>query len=336
MTLAPLRVSESAQTAALSVTHAPIGKGGTNWITKSKPGNTGELPAYIQNVRNAIMRGGEDDESTATSFAIGRVEDWAEGKGHVSPEVKAASAKAIAELKAMGAAAKVKSAVSSSVKEANVDRLVRDQALSRLALIEQEIGLDGIVALLEGFSDDRRMHTKVAGIQEAVTASWKPDLKRVASAPGEKERHDVVDGSQTVGTIACRPAYSPKEPDRWSASAVNGDRVGDYSMKSKGDAVSALQKHLEEAPARVAPHRDGKFLIAKPSYGAGPMTYQEYPSEATARFAAGLPADPTTPEQNSQVEALGEMLTFDLLMLSSVDIPPLRRVQEARRRVPFV
>lgn len=89
-------VEESAETARLSVTHAPRGKGGTNWITKSKPGNTGQLPAYIQNVRNAIARGGKT-LSQATAIAIGRVRAWARGGGNVGPEVKAAAAKAIAE-----------------------------------------------------------------------------------------------------------------------------------------------------------------------------------------------------------------------------------------------
>lgn len=93
-------LAESAKTPALSVTHAPIGKGGSNWITKTKPGNRGELPAYIQNVRNGIMRH-EPDESKATAIAIGRVRDWAEGKGGVKPEVKAAAAKAIAEWEAL-------------------------------------------------------------------------------------------------------------------------------------------------------------------------------------------------------------------------------------------
>jgi len=102
-----LRLSESAKTAMLSRTHAPIGKGGTNWITKAKPGNTGQLPAYIQNVRNAIMRDGKS-ESDATQIAIGRVRDWAEGKGNVGPEVKAAAAKAMAEYDAMRAKSKAK------------------------------------------------------------------------------------------------------------------------------------------------------------------------------------------------------------------------------------
>lgn len=110
-----MAVRESAQTAQLSVTHAPIGKGGTNWITKSKPGNAGQLPAYIQNVRNAIMRDGTD-ESRATAIAIGRVRDWAEGKGNVSPEVRAAAAKAIAEFDKMRAKSKVTESVSAAVR----------------------------------------------------------------------------------------------------------------------------------------------------------------------------------------------------------------------------
>lgn len=102
-------VRESAQTAALSSTHAPIGKGGTNWVTRSKPGNTGQLPAYIQNIRNALIRNGKP-ESSATAIAIGTCKRWARGGGNVHPEVRAAAAKAIAEWEAMKGASHVKSA----------------------------------------------------------------------------------------------------------------------------------------------------------------------------------------------------------------------------------
>jgi hypothetical protein len=98
-------LAESAQTAALSVTHAPIGKGGTNWVTKSKPGNQGQLPAYIQNIRNAMMRDGKD-ESTATAMAVGAVKRWAAGRGGVSKEVQAAAAKAVAQWESVKAAGK--------------------------------------------------------------------------------------------------------------------------------------------------------------------------------------------------------------------------------------
>lgn len=109
-------LEESKQTAALSVTHAPIGKGGTNWVTASKPGNTGQLPAYIQNIRNAIMRGGKP-ESEATGDAISAAKRWASGGGGVSAEVKAAAAKAVAEFEAMRAAAHVKSGAKDAAKK---------------------------------------------------------------------------------------------------------------------------------------------------------------------------------------------------------------------------
>jgi hypothetical protein len=98
----PSPLQESKLTPVLSVKHAPIGRGGENWITRSEPGNQGQLPAYVQNVRNAIMRSGHD-EGSATAIAIGRIRDWAEGKGGVTAVVKAAAAKAIAEFEALRA-----------------------------------------------------------------------------------------------------------------------------------------------------------------------------------------------------------------------------------------
>jgi hypothetical protein len=95
-------IEESAKTAALSVTKAPIGKGGKNWVTETRPGNLGELPPYIQNIRNAIMRHGRP-ESEATGIAIGVVQNWASGRGGVKGEVKAAAAKALAEWEALKA-----------------------------------------------------------------------------------------------------------------------------------------------------------------------------------------------------------------------------------------
>lgn len=122
-------LKESAKTPALSVTHAPIGKGGKNWITKTEPGNTGQLPAYIQNIRNAIMRGGKS-ESEATSIAIGRVKDWASGQGGVHPEVRAAAAKAVAEWEALRgkshAQKAVKRAGKAAVQESHISTLDPD------------------------------------------------------------------------------------------------------------------------------------------------------------------------------------------------------------------
>lgn len=82
----------SAETPELSVTHAPIGHEGV-WHSKKPPL---QLPAYIQNIRNALMRNGHG-ESEAHAIAVGAVKRWANGKGKVTPEVREASAKAVAE-----------------------------------------------------------------------------------------------------------------------------------------------------------------------------------------------------------------------------------------------
>jgi hypothetical protein len=137
-TLTLLGVSESAQTPMLARTHAPIGKGGKNWITKLKPGNQGQLPAYIQNIRNAIMRDGTP-ESQATAIAIGRCKDWAEGNGNVSAEVQRAAAAAIAEWERDKAKSKVKENAVSALDMEWPDELGADELGAHLVL---EAGTD--------------------------------------------------------------------------------------------------------------------------------------------------------------------------------------------------
>lgn len=100
------RLQESEKTAALSVTPSPFSTSTTsNWIAR-----TGGLPAYIQNVAKGIMKSGKS-ESTAIASAIAVMKRWAAGVGHVSPEVRAAAAKALAEWEAKRAAAHAESAV---------------------------------------------------------------------------------------------------------------------------------------------------------------------------------------------------------------------------------
>jgi hypothetical protein len=83
-------VKKSAQTAALSTVHHPLGTHGL-WGDKAA-----QLPAYIQSVAHALIRSGHD-ESSAISMAVAAVKRWASGRGKVSPEVRAAAAKAVAE-----------------------------------------------------------------------------------------------------------------------------------------------------------------------------------------------------------------------------------------------
>lgn len=102
---------KSAETAALSSTHSPLGTHGL-WGSKSD-----QLPAYIQNIAKAMIRSGHD-ESSAISLAVGAVKRWARGGGKVSPEVRAAAAKAVGEWEALRA----KHGGSKSVTEADVEK----------------------------------------------------------------------------------------------------------------------------------------------------------------------------------------------------------------------
>lgn len=81
----------SAQTGRLASEPHPFGKpGGPGlWNVKGM-----ELPPYIQNIARALLRTGRAKNlSQAIAIAKGATNRWGKGGGHVSPEVRAASAK---------------------------------------------------------------------------------------------------------------------------------------------------------------------------------------------------------------------------------------------------
>lgn len=94
----------SAETARLASQHNKLGKPGGPGLFHDK---SSQLPAYIQNVAKALERSGKP-ESQAIQIAIGTVKRWAAGGGSVSPEVRAAAAKAVAEWEALKAKARAK------------------------------------------------------------------------------------------------------------------------------------------------------------------------------------------------------------------------------------
>lgn len=109
------------QTPTASTVHHPFGKPGGPGLWKHRDL---QLPAYIQNVAHAFVRGGMD-ESGAIHKAVGVVKDWAagrtpNGKGHVHPDVQAAAAKAIAEWEALRARAHGETAAKTAGKAAKV------------------------------------------------------------------------------------------------------------------------------------------------------------------------------------------------------------------------
>lgn len=99
----PGAVDLSAETPAASTVHHPFGSPSGPGLFRMKGA---QLPAYIQNVAHALLRTGRAaDESSAIQIAVGVIRRWASGGGKVSPEVRAAAAKAIAEWESLKAAA---------------------------------------------------------------------------------------------------------------------------------------------------------------------------------------------------------------------------------------
>jgi ADP-ribose pyrophosphatase YjhB (NUDIX family) len=86
----PSQANKSAETGELSTVHKPLGTHGL-WGSKTE-----QLPAYIQNVAHALIDDGHD-ESSAIAIAVGTMKRWAAGGGKVTPEVRAAATKALAE-----------------------------------------------------------------------------------------------------------------------------------------------------------------------------------------------------------------------------------------------
>jgi hypothetical protein len=112
----------SAKTPFYSSHHSPTGTHDL-W---NQPGL--QLPAYIQNVVKGIMKSGKS-RGEAIPIAIGRIRGWASGEGKVSPEVRAASAKAIAEWNADKARTKGKKAMASENPNDRVELGVFDSLL---------------------------------------------------------------------------------------------------------------------------------------------------------------------------------------------------------------
>jgi hypothetical protein len=83
--------------------HPPLpNKPGHNWVEQQ-----GGLPEMMDCVARAIYWDGKiKDVSRAVRIAIGKVEDWASGKGKVTPQTRAKAAAAVAEWNKKRAAAK--------------------------------------------------------------------------------------------------------------------------------------------------------------------------------------------------------------------------------------
>lgn len=215
---------------------------GRNWIENDRPGGRGQLPAYIQNVRNAIIRDGTP-EGRATAIAIGRVRRWASGAGRVGPEVRAAAAKAIAEWDAMRARARGKKRPvrESGVMDPKVTAMSAEQRARQQQLLEAGRVLAVDVSLLEAASraplSNARRRTG-----ESLT-SWGRRLKRGDAANARAARASRAPRSGDF------ESKHPRGPGgRWIVKAgSSGDDVRRIQRKVGATADGAFGSRTRSA-----------------------------------------------------------------------------------------
>lgn len=77
-------------------TPEPTGHGGHNWLTRLKPGNRGEQPAYIQHIVHALMTKRGMPQARAEAIAVSAPKRWLKSR-HADKGTKAASALAVGQ-----------------------------------------------------------------------------------------------------------------------------------------------------------------------------------------------------------------------------------------------
>jgi hypothetical protein len=217
----------SADTARLASQHHKLGKPGGPGLFHDK---SLQLPAYIQNVAKALMRNGKS-KSQAIQIAIGTVKNWAEGKGNVSPEVRAAAAKAVAEWEA--AKAKARATPNKGASLSNPFDLANSAAdvTPRMGMVALEVPA-GTIAPLDGGTPADDMHITLAFLGEDV------DDKTLARAIAYA--YDASHRRPLSGTVGGLGTFPPKDDGSkmpvWCPVSVPG--VNDLASQFRSLNVS--------------------------------------------------------------------------------------------------
>lgn len=256
---------KSAKTPELSSTHSPLGTHGL-WGDKNA-----QLPAYVQNIAKAMMRNGHD-ESSAIAMAVGAVKRWARGGGKVSPEVRAAAGKAVAEWEKL----KAEHSKSKGAEEPDIEKFrlphfnpaeLRD-AHGRWSRQSQERKLQS--ALRESSLRD----------EPKVSRAERKRIASVARRPSRERGAEVTSAAvpyrSSTGTPSKLHGRSPVKHESLQVRANAGEdkkapaylrsdiHVLSSSQKYTDEQVQQLQRQLDELKSEIRKetHKDTRFMNA--------------------------------------------------------------------------
>lgn len=203
-----------------------------NWVE-----NVGGLPEYMCVVARAIARGNPNLDR-AIPIAIGRIEDWASGKGNVTAKTRAKAQSAVAEWEAKRARAKAKNLVSS----ADLNEL--DVLVASARSAEHAGKINSQVVSDRRLPDGRRIRTLTSGETEEFSSSaqvWLPfDGEPLSAAVDDgSDNHDIggiSDGADPVATAD--PADAVEAQDVADAASPEID-LGDGTTSGEDDTAPA-------------------------------------------------------------------------------------------------
>jgi hypothetical protein len=328
----------SAETGALATTPHPLGKPGGPGLFKDK---SLSLPPYVQNIAHSLMEKRGMDKSKAIQVALGTVKNWASGQGNVKPEVRTASAAALAAWEA--AKAKAKTTPNKGVSLSQPMTLLRGvldgSKVVELALPPAEPAQKKVTKDKKKPAEQKGKHQLPPGAV-GWKHNWVPvDKNGTPVGPSQKDKSasEIKDmaGHDAATKDAIRQAYKNKaEKDGKKAAA----KAKSEAAKAKTKAAAAKRRAAAEAKRRTkakerlkkqaATEAKRKTTAAAKAETAKVKARQKLVTAATKQALADKKAGrPLTPTQqklldryNAQQASTLDQLRNDVKLSQPVDL----------------
>jgi hypothetical protein len=250
----------SEKTAVYAEKHHDLGKKPL-WNT---PGL--KLPAYVQNIAAALMRERGMDKSQAIATAVSRVKAWAAGGGNVSPEVKAAAQKAVAEWE--GAKGKARSyGMSAGESDAALELAVElsfDEAAHPRAAAGSAAGGQFVAGDSGGGKgEDSKGKTRKELLRSLMSKKGADYKKLAAAEAAKKAKKGGKGGKDEKGKKAKPDAKNGAEPSKPGESKATKGKTAFKTLPAgagakKGRSALTPPRRGGTGSFRLAPNADHK------------------------------------------------------------------------------